>query len=47
VTWRDTKTAIIVFNRNQDTTAVVQTIKTAIEAHASYNGAQSLRAILG
>jgi hypothetical protein len=36
VTWRDTKTAIIVFNGNQDTTVVVQTIKTAIEAHASY-----------
>ena len=36
VTWRDTKTAIIVFNRNQATTPVVDTIKTAIEAHADY-----------
>jgi hypothetical protein len=36
VTWRDTKTAIIVFNRNQATTPVVDTIKTTIEAHANY-----------
>ena len=36
VTWRDTKTAIIVFNRNQATTPVVDTIKTAIEAHVNY-----------
>ncbi len=36
VTWRDTKTAIIVFNRNQATTPVVDTIKTAIEAHPNY-----------
>ena len=36
VTWRDTKTAIIVFNRNQATTPVVETIKTAITAHNNY-----------
>jgi hypothetical protein len=36
VTWRDTKTALIVFNRNESTTAVVETVKTTIEAHASY-----------
>jgi hypothetical protein len=42
VTWRDTKTAIIVFNRNQDTTGVVQTIKTAIEGHASYKRGSQL-----
>jgi hypothetical protein len=36
VTWRDTKTAIIIFNRNQATTPVVETIKTAIEAHGNY-----------
>jgi hypothetical protein len=42
VTWRDTKTAIIVFNRNQDSTGVVQTIKTAIEGHASYKRGSQL-----
>jgi hypothetical protein len=53
LTWRDTKTAIIVFNRNQDSTAVVQTIKTAIEAHASYKrgskleGDTRLRSVFG
>lgn len=36
VTWRDTKTALIVFNRNESTTSVVETVKTTIEAHASY-----------
>jgi hypothetical protein len=36
VTWRDTKTAIIVFNRNQATTPVVDTIETTIKAHANY-----------
>jgi hypothetical protein len=34
-TWRDTKTAIIVFNRNQATTPVVDTIKDAVETHAA------------
>jgi hypothetical protein len=53
VTWRDTKTAIIVFSGNQDTTGVVQTIKTAIEAHASYKrgskleGDTRLRSVFG
>ena len=36
VTWRDTKTAIIVFNRNQETIPVVKTIETTIKAHSSY-----------
>jgi hypothetical protein len=36
VTWRDTKTAIIIFNRNQATTPVVETIKTTIEANGNY-----------
>lgn len=42
-----------VFNRNQDTTAVVQTIKTAIEEHASYKrgskleGDTRLRSVFG
>jgi hypothetical protein len=53
VTWRDTKTAIIVFNRNQATTSVVDTIKTALEDHANYKrGAAKeketrLRAVFG
>jgi hypothetical protein len=42
VTWRDTKTAIIVFNRNQGTTEVVQTIRTAIEGHANYKRGSTL-----
>jgi hypothetical protein len=36
VTWRDTKTAIIVFNRNQETTPVVETVETTIKAHSNY-----------
>lgn len=36
VTWRDTKTAIIIFNRNQATTPVVETIEATIKAHPSY-----------
>jgi hypothetical protein len=53
VTWRDTKTAIIVFNRNQATTRVIDAAKTAIEAHANYKRGASLenptrlRAVLG
>jgi hypothetical protein len=36
VTWRDTKTAIIVFNHNVETTPVVETIVTTIKAHSNY-----------
>jgi hypothetical protein len=36
VTWRDTKTAMIVFNRNQDTTLVVETVATTIKGHGNY-----------
>ncbi|WHO78853.1 hypothetical protein [Rhizobium leguminosarum] len=36
VTWRDTKTAIIVFNRNKDFSAVIDAAKRAIEAHPQY-----------
>jgi hypothetical protein len=36
VTWRDTKTAIIIFNRNQATTPVVEAIKTTLETHTNY-----------
>lgn len=36
VTWRDTKTAIIIFNRNQETTPVVETVETTIKAHGNY-----------
>ena len=34
--WRDTKTAILVFNKNKDTSKVLETIKAATEAHANY-----------
>jgi hypothetical protein len=53
VTWRDTKTAIIVFNRNQETTPVVETIKATIEAHDDYKrdakleNSTRLRAVFG
>jgi hypothetical protein len=34
--WRDTKTAIIVFNRNKDTSAVLEQIPALVKAHANY-----------
>ena len=34
--WRDTKTAILVFNRNRDTSKVLGEIKAATEAHPNY-----------
>lgn len=36
VTWRDTKTAIIVFNRNKDFSAVIETAKRTVQAHPQY-----------
>ena len=36
LSWRDTKTAVVMFSRNKDTTAVIETIKTAVTAHAHY-----------
>lgn len=36
VTWRDTKTAIIVFNRNKNFSAVIEGAKRAVEAHPQY-----------
>jgi hypothetical protein len=53
VTWRDTKTALIVFNRNQATTPVVDAIKAAVETHTAYKrgamleSATRLRAVFG
>jgi hypothetical protein len=50
---RATGSIIIVFNRNQDTTGVVQTIKAAVEAYTSYKrdckleGDTRLRAVFG
>ncbi|AFZ27255.1 hypothetical protein Cylst_5221 [Cylindrospermum stagnale PCC 7417] len=34
--WRDTKTALIIFNRNKDFTAVVQQIPTIIKSHSNF-----------
>lgn len=34
--WRDTKTAILVFNRNRDTSKVLAEIKAATEGHPNY-----------
>lgn len=36
LTWRDTKTALLVFNRNVEITTVVQSIKEAISKHPNY-----------
>jgi hypothetical protein len=53
VTWRDTKTALIIFSRNMDTSAVIDAARTALQEHASYKpdltmeGATRFRAILG
>jgi len=33
LSWRDTKTAVVVFNRNKDLSAVLATIKGAMERH--------------
>lgn len=38
-TWRDTKTAILVFNRNRDTSRVLSEIKRITELHAHYKRA--------
>jgi hypothetical protein len=35
-TWRDTKTAIILFNRNKDFSAVLDQIRPTIEAHSQF-----------
>jgi hypothetical protein len=42
VTWRDTKTALIVFNRNQATTPVVDAIKAAVETHTAFKRGPTL-----
>jgi len=34
--WRDTKTALLIFNRNKDFSAVVQKIPTAIQKHPNF-----------
>jgi len=39
VGWRDTKTAVIVFNRNQDHTAVIQKIKETVLQHPCFKRA--------
>ncbi len=36
VTWRDTKTAIIVFNRNKDFSAVIEGAKASVQGHPQY-----------
>ncbi len=36
VTWRDTKVALIVFNRNKDLTAVLDKVEKAIPVHSNY-----------
>jgi hypothetical protein len=36
LTWRDTKTAIIIFNRNKDFTAVIETVQKEVPKHPGY-----------
>ncbi len=36
ITWRDTKTAMLVFNRNKHPTAVMQTISEVMESHQGF-----------
>jgi len=36
VTWRDTKAALLVFNRNRSMTAVLHKVKAALEAHSHF-----------
>jgi hypothetical protein len=35
LTWRDTKTAVIIFNRNKDFSAVLASIQETIAAHSN------------
>ncbi len=34
--WRDTKTAILIFNKNKDTTKVIETVKQATIQHKNF-----------
>lgn len=36
ITWRDTKTALVIFNRNKDLTSVLQKIQETVEEHKCY-----------
>ncbi len=53
VTWRDTKTALIIFSRNQDTSSVVETAMSGLQQHQAYKrdatmeGETRIRAIFG
>lgn len=53
VTYRDTKTALVIFSRNQDTTGVVTAAMAAIQEHPAYKrdvkmeGETRIRAIFG
>jgi hypothetical protein len=42
LTWRDTKTALIVFNRNKDFSAVLASIQTTVIAHPNRKHGPSL-----
>ena len=39
VSWRDTKTAIVIFNRNKDFTQVIETIPGAVKEHPNFKRA--------
>ena len=39
VSWRDTKTAIVIFNRNKDFSQVIETVPGAVKAHPNFKRA--------
>ena len=39
ISWRDTKTAIVIFNRNKDFSQVIETIPGAVKAHPNFKRA--------
>lgn len=47
VTWRDTKTALLVFNRNKNMTAVLEKVKLALAAHRRFKRFESYAAETG
>jgi hypothetical protein len=42
-TWRDSKTAILVFNKGVDTSKVLAGINAAVQAHASFKRKEAYR----
>jgi len=41
--WRDTKTAILLFNKNKDLTSVLEKVKKSVKSHPYYKREYSLK----